>query len=103
MTRTDPVAFRLLAEQYKSDVILKLKSSPSLEVSEKLNECLQPDFLCYKQYVEIARQQPDYNYVTVPNVILTKRVKFFQQSLSKDQKVTLLLSPNRMDIVTGKH
>lgn len=100
MIQTDPVALKLLALQYKSDVDNGIKTLVSQDL-ERLGECEDPQFMCYKQYVDIARTIEGYDSVTIRNVEVVEKVKFVSQVIAKGAKVDVVCNAKGMTFVSS--
>ena len=101
LIRTDPVAIRLLALQYNSDFEMS-KKKPSEDEIHQLKSFEDPNFQCYKQYLDCARTVHDYDWTTVQNVEVVKKVKLVSNVLQKESKVDLVCTPKKIIIVASK-
>lgn len=100
--RTDPVALKLLTQQYKSDIENEMKTV-SLEDRARLNKFDEPEFMCYKQYIQVARTIQDYDSVTIKDVEVVKKVKFVNQVIAKGEKVDVSCKTRGLTLLTSKH
>jgi hypothetical protein len=101
LIRTDPIAIRLLALQYNSDLEMS-KKNPNQDELQQLKLFEDPDFQCYKQYLDCARTIHDYDWTTVQNIEVVRKVKLVSNTLQKGSKVDLVCTPKKMIIVAGK-
>ena len=67
MIRTDPVAFQLIAMQTIAEIESGKLKIPKEELKE-LKSRYDPEFLCYKPFVDYARTLPDYNSMFILDV-----------------------------------
>ena len=74
---------------------------PKDEMKE-LKDRYDPDFLCYKQFVEYARTLPDYNSMFILDVQVMNEAKLRKTKLEKDSKVDLILNAKKLTITSGK-
>lgn len=102
MIRTDPVALKLLTLQYKNDLEMGRKH-PTKEQLRELKDVLDVNFMCYKQYVHLARCIHDYTWTLLQNVEVVNKVKLVSNILQKGSKVDLACTPKKMIIIGRKY
>ena len=99
--KTDAVAFRMIAHQISAD----LKSGRwklSQEDEDMLADSIDTNFMCHKQYVELARTLPEYDTVSIIGVVLTADLKLKRQTVKKDTVMDVVCSDRKMKLITGK-
>eukprot|EP00111_Clytia_hemisphaerica_P002781 TCONS_00007823-protein len=98
LIKTDPIAIRLLALQYKCDLEMKRKH-PTKEQLTDLKSFEDPEFTCYKQYLDCARRILDYTWTVVLGVEVVQKVKLVTNILQKGSKVDLACTPKKLIII----
>ena len=98
LIRTDPIALRLLAVQYKSDLKMGRKH-PTKEQLKELTDIEDPEFVCHKQYLDFVRRIHDYSWTLLKEVEVVKKVKLVSKILQKGSRVDLACTPKKMIIV----
>ena len=102
LIKTDPIAIRLLALQYKCDLEMKRKHPTSDQLND-LRSFEDPEFTCYKQYLDCARRILDYTWTVVLGVEVVQKVKLVTNILQKGSKVDLACTPKKLIIIGRRY
>eukprot|EP00794_Sanderia_malayensis_P007179 gene7179-7985_t len=99
--KTDIASIRLLALQINADVRSR-RLLPTLEQQQELAEYLDPEFPCYKQYVENARQIDGYGSIAIKDVKLVSNLKLKEEVVKKGHLVDIVCSERKLVVITDK-
>ena len=99
--KTDVASIRLLALQIKADVNAG-RLLLTTEEKDRMDELVDPEFPCYKQYVEFARGVELYGSVVIKDVKLVSNIRLKTQTIKKGHKIDIVCNNKKMIIMTGR-
>ncbi len=98
--KTDAASIRLLALQIEAD-IKSGRLVPTKEQQAELEEYIDPDFPCYKQYVECARSVELYGSVAAKDVRLGSNLRLKEETVKKGNRVDIVCCRRKLIVITG--
>lgn len=99
--KTDVASIRLLALQINAD-INSGRLPLTAEEKVRMDELMDPEFPCYKQYVEFARSVESYGSVVIKDVKLVSNIRLKTQTIKKGHKIDIVCNNRKMIIITGR-
>lgn len=99
--KTDEVAYRLIANQTIAE-IEDGKLQLTDEELEPLKQFYKGQFMCYKQFVEEARELPWYCTLRCQNVEVVNKASFVSASIEAGTKLDVIASHKKLYLISGK-